>query len=159
MPIALLAALALAATATAFSSKPKLPQATGQEVIDFISQSDPYQSWELWPDKGKLYPGKHPHGSFLTTYLNKSAAEAVNMKTGKLPDGSIVVKENYSPEKKLAAITVMYRKAGYNPEAGDWFWLKYGPDGKIMAEGKVAGCTSCHKAVEANDWLFTGPVK
>jgi hypothetical protein len=36
-----------------------------------------------------------------------------------LPAPAIVVKENYKSDKKLAAITVMYKVLGFNPEAGD----------------------------------------
>ena len=133
--------------------------ADGKAVINYISVIDSYQNWQLWPGKGKLYEGKHPHGAFLTTYLNTEAFSAVQSKTGMLPDGAIVVKENYTPEKKLAAITVMYKKSGYNTEAGDYFWIKYAPDGNILKEGKVAGCINCHTSVKANDWLFTGPIK
>jgi len=25
--------------------------------------------------------------------------------------------------------TVMYKVEGYNPDAGDWFWVKYSPQG------------------------------
>ncbi len=44
-----------------------------------------------------------------------------------------------------AAITVMYKAAGFNPEVGDWFWAKFTPDGKVEAKG--------------NDFLFTGNLK
>jgi hypothetical protein len=135
-----------------------LPAADGKAVINYISNVDLYQNWQLWPDKGKLYKGQHPHGAFLTTYLNAAAFSAVQNKTGTLPDGAIVVKENYTPEKKLAAITVMYKKAGYNVEAGDYFWVKYAPEGTILKEGKVGGCINCHSTVKDNDWLFTGPI-
>jgi hypothetical protein len=145
-------------TAYAMSHK-KAPIAKGDAVITFITETSPYQQWALWPGKGKLYKGQHPHGAFLTTYVSKNALAAIEAKTGSLPDGSMVVKENYSPDKKLAAITVMYKKKGYAPEDGDWFWLKYGPDGKIMKEGKVGGCIGCHKPVADNDWIFTGPIK
>ena len=73
--------------------------------------------------------------------------------------GEFVVKENYSPDKNLAAVTVMYKQTGYNAEGGDWFWLKYASDGTIQKEGKVGGCIGCHAAVKSNDWLFIGPVK
>ncbi|MDZ7700459.1 MAG: cytochrome P460 family protein [Deltaproteobacteria bacterium] len=43
----------------------------------------------------------------------------------------------------------------YNPDAGDWFWVKYKADGSIAAEGKVNSCISCHSAVKANDYIFT----
>lgn len=136
----------------------ELPAAKGKEVIDYLNQSN-YQSWQLWPGKTKLYEGKHPHGAFLTTYVSKGAYTAIEGKTGEIPNGDFIVKENYTPEKKLAAVTVMYKQAGYNPEGGDWFWLKYAPDGTVQKEGKVGGCIGCHTAVKNNDWLFLGPVK
>ena len=75
-----------------------------------------------------------------------------------MPEGAIIVKENYGKDQKtLMAITPMYRVKGYNPEGGDWFWGKYGPDGKIMASGKPKGCIQCHAAKKDNDWLFTEP--
>lgn len=136
------------------------PTTDGKTVIDYITKDNPYtEKWDLWPGKGKLYKGQHPHGAYLTTYVSPMALGAIEDKAGKIPDTAFIVKENYTPEKKLAAITVMYRVKGYNPEAGDWFWLKFAPDGTIQKEGKVAGCINCHKAVEGNDWLFTGPVK
>lgn len=135
-----------------------LPAATGKEVLAYLQQAD-YQSWQLWPGKTKLYDGRHPHGAFLTTYVSKGAYLAIQGKAGSIPSGEFVVKENYTPEKTLDAITVMYKQAGYNAEGGDWFWLKYAADGTIQKEGMVGGCIGCHAAVKNNDWLFTGPVK
>ena len=135
-----------------------LPSATGKDVIEYLNKSD-YQSWQLWPGKTKLYEGRHPHGALLTTYVSKGAHGAIEGKTGGIPNGEFVVKENYTPDKKLAAVTVMYKQEGYNPDSGDWFWLKYAPDGTIQKEGKVAGCINCHTAAKNNDWLFIGPVK
>lgn len=146
----------LALSANLFAAE--LPAAKGKEVIDYLNQSN-YQSWQLWPGKTKLYKGRHPHGAFLTTYVSKGAYAAIEGKTGGIPNGDFIVKENYTPEKKLAAVTVMYKQAGYNPEGGDWFWLKYAPDGTVQKEGKVGGCIGCHTSVKNNDWLFLGPVK
>lgn len=53
----------------------------------------------------------------------------------------------------------MYKKDAYNPTQGDWFWLKYAPDGTIEKEGKVGGCINCHQSARDNDWIFTGPIK
>ncbi|PLX81699.1 MAG: hypothetical protein C0617_16350 [Desulfuromonas sp.] len=135
------------------------PAPAGQAVMDYITKENPYQNWDLWPGKGKLYKGQHPHGSYLTTYVSPLAHGAIEDKAGEIPDTAFIVKENYTSRKVLAAVTVMYKKTGYNAAAGDWFWLKYTPDGKIEAEGKVAGCIGCHIAVKSNDWLFTGPTK
>jgi hypothetical protein len=144
---------------TAQKREVSLPETNGKAVLDHITRQNDYHHWSMFPGKIAMYPGQHPHGAFLTTYVSDTTLEALENRTGQLPDGAIVVKENYSPEKELAAVTVMYRKAGYNPESGDWFWLKYDPSGEILAEGRVEGCINCHKAVEDNDWIYTGPVK
>ena len=84
---------------------------------------------------------------------------AITNGTGQIPNYEFIVKENYTPSKELAAETVMYRVPDYNRKAGDWFWLKYDPNGIIEKEGKVAGCIDCHRSVMSNGWLFTGPVR
>ena len=67
------------------------------------------------------------------------------------------------PDSTLAAVTVMYKHAGYNPEHNDWFFSKHLPGGELdrmpngMAmEGRLMGCQNCHRAVAANDYMFTG---
>ncbi len=58
-------------------------------------QDAKYQdNWALWPGKGKLYKGQHPHGAFLTTYINETAANALKAGVKDMPKGSIMVKEN-----------------------------------------------------------------
>ncbi len=136
-----------------------LPEAKGKAVYDFITKAEPYQQWALFPGKGKFYKGKHPHGALLTTYVNDIALASIKDRSGTLANGSIIVKENYMPDKKLGAVTVMYRVKGYDPNGGDWFWAKYKADGSVAKEGKVNGCINCHAAVINNDWVFTGPVK
>lgn len=158
--IGLMALLLLgAATGQGVAEETKTLAPDGAAVIAYLTRAVDYHDWPLWPSKGELYQGQHPHGAFLTTYVTPEAAKAILARVGKLPDGAMVVKENYSASKQLAAITVMYRVKGYNPDGGDWFYLKYAPDGRIDQEGKVPGCIGCHAAVKGNDWLFTGPVK
>ena len=92
-------------------------------------QDQKYTNWAPVPGKSDGYSeGQSPHGAFLKMYLNRTAAG--NPK--ELPNGSIIIKENYGPDKKtLMAVTVMYRTKGYNPVAGDWYWAKYNPNGTI----------------------------
>ncbi|MDW7774467.1 MAG: cytochrome P460 family protein [Desulfobulbaceae bacterium] len=136
----------------------EMPPAEGQAFVRYITETNSYKQWELWPGKDEMYKGTEPHGALLTTYVNKTALEAIKQQAGKMPEGAIIVKENYTPDRKLAAVTAMYRKSGFNPEAGDWFWIKYGPDGKIEASGKAEGCINCHGKAKGNDWLFTGNI-
>jgi hypothetical protein len=136
-----------------------LPAPAGTDLWNYLTKVNYRESFSLWPGKGKLYTGTEPHGMLLTTYVNKTALGAIQGKKGTMPAGVIVVKENYKPDKKLAAITVMYKVAGFNPEAGNWFWVKYAPDGTIQKEGKVGGCIGCHGKAKGNDFLFTGKLK
>ena len=125
-------------------------------------QSAQYKNWAPVPGKsGDAYPGESPHGAFLKMYLNRTAAGD----TKNLPTGSILIKENYGKDKKtLMAVTIMYRSKGYDPEHGDWYWVKYMPDGTVAKAplekgsmrlaGKVKGCIMCHSGADGKDFAF-----
>ena len=132
------------------------PDTVGSAVVAYLGEADYQNSWQLWPGKGELYEGTEPHGMLLTTYLNPAALDALTSGAGSMPAGAIIVKENYMPDGTLAAITTMFKVAEYNAEAGDWFWLKHGPDGTIEVEGRGAGCIACHSTRSDNDLVFTG---
>jgi hypothetical protein len=132
-----------------------LPAADGAKVWMFITKTDPYTGWGYWPGSYGIKQGQSPHGAFVIIYANGVALKAA--REGKpMPEGAIIVKENYGPDKKtLMAVTPMYKVKGYNPSAGDWWWAKFGADGKVMAEGKPQGCINCHQTVKDKDWIFT----
>lgn len=134
-----------------------LPSPDGKAVWTYIAETDPYLGWGFWPGHTEIYPGKSPHGAYLKLYANGIALKAA--REGKpMPYGSILVKENYGKDRKtLMAVTPMYKVQGFNPDEGDWFWAKYGPNGKIMTSGKVEGCINCHRVREKQDWIFTEP--
>ena len=150
---------------TAYETKPvrvemlSRPTASGAALWDYLKAVNYAKSWRMWPGKTPFYPGAEPHGSLLVTYVNNQAYRAIEEKKGMFPDEAIVVKENYAPDQKLAALTVMYKVKGYDPEANDWFWATYQPDGKIQAEGKVEMCINCHGAKRDNDYIMTAPLK
>lgn len=135
-----------------------MPFPAGGDVRHHIVGHEPYKKWKLWPGKGKMYEGTEPHGALLTVYVNDVALESIKKKKG-MTNNAIVLKENYNKDKKLMAITVMYKVEGYNPEGGDWFWVKYDSQFEILKEGKVKGCMDCHGAAKDNDYIFTGKVK
>jgi hypothetical protein len=108
-------ALSLSTTGLVLAGGSSLPSAEGQAVYDYITKTNPYQNWSLFPGKGELYEGKHPHGALLTSYVNEVALNGINNKVGTLADGAIIIKENYMPDKTLGAVTVMYRVKGYDP--------------------------------------------
>jgi hypothetical protein len=144
---------------------PALVSTAGEDMVPadpgkvwiHITECNPYLGWGTWPGYPGIYPGKSPHGAFLKLYANGLALKAA--REGKpMPNGAIIVKENYGKDQKtLMAITPMYKLKGYNPEVGDWFWAKYKADGTVEKSGKVKGCIDCHRTQEEKDWLFTTP--
>ena len=136
------------------------PSSFEQKLWGYLLRAK-YRNWAPVPGKSDaMYEGQSPHGAFLKMYLNRKAAG--NPST--LPNGSIIIKENFSPTKSLAAITVMYRTKGYNPESGDWYWVKYNPDGSVANKttekgvmrlgGRVGGCIDCHSGADGGDFAF-----
>ncbi len=134
-----------------------MPWAAGGDLRYHITIHKPYKEWAKWPGKGEMYPGKEPHGAFLTTYVSEIALDSIKKAEG-MSDRSIIVKENYDQNKQLVAVTVMYKVKDYNPDGGDWFWAKYDPGFNILAEGKVEACLKCHGSRKDNDFIMTGNV-
>jgi hypothetical protein len=159
------ASAALAAAAAALLMIAAAPQAraqaapkpTAEAVWQHLQQQEFRKSFRLFPGTQQFYKGQDPHGALLTTYVNATAFDALSKRARTLPDGAIIVKENYMPDKTLAATTVMYKSKGYNPAANDWFWLKRSARGEVEAAGKADGCIDCHRPSQ-RDFILT-PVK
>lgn len=117
-----------------------------------------YENWAPHSGTdGDFTAGQGPHGAFLKVYLNRMAASDPKSP----PHGSILVKENYGPDKKtLMALTVMYRVKGFDPEHNDWYWVKYEPNGAasqmngMSVAGRVKMCADCHSSADGNDFVF-----
>ena len=130
---------------------------SGEDLRKLIYEQTPYQNWALWPGKEKLYKGTEPHGAYITVYVNDTALGSIKNAKG-MADNSVVVKENYTADKQLASVTVMQKVKSYNPEGGDWFWVRFSPDSKVTDEGKVIMCLGCHTGAKVNDYIYTGKV-
>ena len=153
LPVLGILSLVVVLAACGGSAEPELPDTTAASVRAYLDEVD-YQNnedWSLWPGTTEMYQGEDPHGAKLTTRLNPAALDAIG---GTMPNGAIIVKENYTPAGELAATTVMYKTSGYNPDHNDWYWLKELADGTIEKEGQVMGCQDCH--VDGTDYVW-GP--
>ncbi len=150
-----LALTLLPAFAMAAGNKAELPVKKVGQLYQYLSKTNPYTGWQLWPGTQKFYPGKRPHGALLTNYVNDIALKSLIAGDKKFRQGSIIVKENYTADKKLFAVTAMYKVDGYNPMGGDWYWLRYSPTDGIQAQGQVTSCIGCHSAMVSQDWVFT----
>lgn len=176
--LALAAALALAAcsgqSSNAMAAKPQPP---------FGGPDDSAFAATLWASLEHAhlvgdetihttpYKGKPPHGDVLETLDSDIAVQ------GRTAD--VIVKKNYrgegltpmqvanDPDRFLKSVTVMFwREAGYDPEDGNIFWVKYNPDGSLqknpkgmrlagrVAKGAPQGCIACHKAAPGGDMVY-----
>lgn len=124
-------------------------------------QSTDYTKWNGGDgNQVDFQEGNSPHGALIKTYVNTTAAQNFSDSA----NGSVIVKENYSADKNLMAITVMQRATGFDPANGDWYYAKYMPNGQItrtapdMKSMPVAGkfnmCIQCHSEADGDDYLY-----
>ena len=86
------------------------------------------------------------------------AVAAITDFKGAFPDGTILVKEQYADEggKTPTGHTVMWKRDGYDPEHGDWYWIAFNAKGETTShDGMAPYCFDCHAAAKANDWVYT----
>lgn len=146
---AILLLTGLVALAAPAAAGPPGPDAAA--LWKYITQESPYQKWAQWEDFKGMQAGKSPHGEFVAIFVSP---EALGPAKPPLKAGALIVKEGYDGGKKLKSITVMYKVAGYNPAAGDWYWARYSPTGQAGPEGRPQGCIGCHSAGAANDYVI-----
>jgi len=135
-----------------------LSEINGNVLWERISTEAEYTTYAFWPGHEDIQPGQSPHGAYHKIYINRALFQALPANDRILPVGSIIVKENLDSQKTLDSITVMVKVQDYNPEAGDWFWAKYTPKGKVIAEGTPAGCIGCHEGMSDNDYIIVRPL-
>ncbi len=128
-----------------------LPKPEAKAVWKYITQEKPFTKWNFWPDHRGILPSKAPHSPKHTIYVNTQALESTKQS---MQDGSMMVKYNLTPANEIRNVTIMYKVKGYNPEAGDWFWGKYSPNGEVEQAGKLDTCIDCHNAKAKNDYIM-----
>ena len=134
----------------------EMPGSDADALWNYITKDSPYQKWSFWPDHQGMQDGRAPHGPKHKVYVNDKALAST---APPLQYGSIQVKENFNMAGELKAITVMYKIKDYNPGDGDWFWVKYSPEGKAAKAGKPAGCIGCHGTRANNDFVVVHDFK
>ena len=127
---------------------------SGEKLWERITKEDNYKKYPYWPDYEGMQPGKSPHGRLHKIYINPRLRNSLPLKEKITPIGSIVVKENYTPDKELVAYTVMAKVKDFDKKNNDWFWAKFDKSGKVMAEGKFDMCINCHIGSKNNDFLI-----
>jgi hypothetical protein len=129
--------------------------ADAQALWDTLSG---YTSWSQFPEATERQQSQAHSGMWVLSYVNDTVGTAIEEGTVPLPDGAIIVKENYMGEddETPMALTVMSKMSG------DWYWVQGTPDGQVFLgpdgplEGKDVGmCVMCHSAAEDNDFVMS----
>ena len=114
--------------------------------------------------------GKAPFPEFHNVYINPSAY-AHYEKTGKFPDGTVLVKELVSVGKKEASSGKGYFMgdfiglevsikdgARFKDEPGNWAYFSFGHKYPLKDDAKAqpaASCNECHDGEADDDFVFT----
>jgi hypothetical protein len=123
------------------------------------------KDYESWPEPDGLegwQEGESPHGAVLRYRVNNAARQDLGA------DGAVIVKANYSAQSDdaLESLTVMEKREGYDPETGNWFYVKYSPGGAVaenpqgmklaglVGKGTDTGCIACHARAGGDDHVF-----
>ena len=81
-------------------------------------------------------------------------ANALAMQGPPYAEGSVFVSELHGDSAcdSLQAIHAMAKeKPGYDPDHGDWHWQRLNSVQRILEDGKVATCATCHEACAPSD--------
>ncbi len=139
-----------------------------------LLQPENYRAWifvgsAVTPND--LNNGHAAFPEFHIVYINPSSFKE-HKKTGKFPDGTILVKELTNVGAKQAPSGNGYFMGNYQglaasvkdskrfpKEPGNWAYFNFSEEGgKLTKTAKAqptASCNTCHQASAADDWVFT----
>ncbi|MBI2478454.1 MAG: cytochrome P460 family protein [Planctomycetia bacterium] len=119
-----------------------------------------YNTWKPLEHEPPNVEVENPHGTESLTYANDVAAKDPK----NLPIGSILVREDYDDQRQRQSISVLYRVKDYDPEHGNWYYLRFTETGTVMKghdnkplAGKVSSCIDCHAKARGKDFVFSNP--
>ena len=168
----------VASCTTTGNKKSDEQKITGENTMlpPFGNAEDVNYSKKLWAKMeakdlnstpANLYVGGPPHGPVREVLEAIIDGKRVIVKRNFGGEGISVKSVSQNRAAFLKAITVMAkREDGYDPENGDWFWVKYKPDGSLhtnakgmklagrVAKGMDKGCIFCHQSASGNDLVF-----
>jgi len=114
-----------------------------------------------------LYVGGPPHGPVREVLEAVIDGKRIIAKRNFGGEGVSVEAVSQNRAAFLKAVTVMAkREDGYDAKNGNWFWVKYKPNGNLhtnakgmklagrVAKGMDKGCIACHQSASGNDLVF-----
>jgi len=108
-----------------------------------------YQTWAMMPGSTEKMETTGRHGELATVRVNSIAAAAIAADAEAIPEGGVVIKENFDADGTRTDIVAMRKLA-----AG-WYWAEYETTGARRVAGPaLSECLQCH-SMSGNDNLFT----
>jgi hypothetical protein len=139
------------------------PSADTKALLDAIKD---HETWPKFDENSTPKLSKSHMNMWVVTYHNDVVTKAIADKTLPLPDGSILVKDNFAKQDDAMpmAVTVMSK------QGGTWYWVEATSMGKVVVdemadkgtplEGYDAKlCVMCHSGAKDNDEVFTHQFK
>ncbi|MEQ9617701.1 MAG: cytochrome P460 family protein [Deltaproteobacteria bacterium] len=158
-----------------------IPQAESKEHAKFDKEGNLIQPenfvWRKWMYVGtpltpnSLNPPEAPFPEFHNVYIDPASYESYT-KTGKFPDGTLLIKELVSVGATKAAsgngffqgdfigLEAAYKDSKrYPDEPGNWAYFTFSHEAPPYPSSAklqpTAACNACHEANAAEDWVFT----
>lgn len=165
-------------TSHSASAAPEKTNTSRSALVRFSSNGDLIQptGYRKWPHVGTpltphdMNDGKAVFPEFHNVYIDPVAFD-VYEKTGKFPNGTVLVKELVSVGSKQASSGKGYfmgefigleismkDKARFKDEAGNWAFFSFGHEYPLAATAKpqpAANCSACHGTLADEDFVFT----
>ncbi len=97
---------------------------------------------------------------YQTLFANLTAADPYSAASFPLPAGSVVLAEEYNDPSctSLIGFRLMAKEAaGYDPANGDWHWQELDANQRVLKDGRLTTCSSCHAQPPCNDFLCSQP--
>lgn len=95
------------------------------------------------------------HGPRVQIWADAAALGGLAAGAAVFPDGATLVKAAYDEDgTTLRNHTVMQKRAGSAPDAGDWYWARLDASGAATHAGSQAMCADCHAGAGV-DYAFT----
>jgi hypothetical protein len=101
------------------------------------------------------------HGlGYQRVLANDVAAIPYTAGNSSLPAGSVVVAEQHA-EASCGSLTGYYlmtkEPPGYATATADWHWQRLDANQRVLEDGRLQKCSSCHVLPPCNDYLCSPP--
>lgn len=106
----------------------------------------------------RLVAGHENH--YELVFANALASDPYITANYPVPSGSVVVAEEHGDPScnSLVGFNLMAKeKAGYDSTHGDWHWQQLDANQRVLKDGKLSACTTCHAPAPCNDYLCSPP--